>query len=321
MTELITVFGADGAQGGGLVRAILADPGRRFRVRAVARDPDSAAAQRLAQAGAEVLAADLDDPARVQRAMTGADAAFCVTGDPGPTPPERETAQARSMARAAAAAGLRHVVWSTLEDTRDVIAADGRRMPVLEGRYNVPHFDAKAAANCSFFDAGVPTTLLYASFAWDDLIRVGMPRRRASGTLVLPLPMADRRLPGIAAEDVGRCAFGIFARGPELIGKSIGIAGEHLTGEQMAEQLSLALDEPVAHEALSPAQFRALGFPGAEALGNMFQYTHDFAHDHCASRSVACARELNPRLSTFAGWLAANRNALREAVGTAAQAA
>jgi uncharacterized protein YbjT (DUF2867 family) len=168
----------------------------------------------------------------------------------------------------------------------------------------------------------VPTTLLYTSFYWDNLIHFGMaPKRRADGRLAFVLPMADSRLPGIAADDIGRCAFGIFTRGPELVGKSIGIAGEHLTGAQMAEQLSLALGEPVAHEALSPAQYGALGFPGAEDLANMFQFKRVFEHDYCASRSIACARELNPQLQTFAAWLAAHREELRRAAAPDALAA
>jgi len=316
MTELITVFGATGAQGGGLARAILTDPQRRFRVRAVTRKPESPSAQRLAQAGAEVLAADLDDEAAVERAMAGSHAAFCVTNFWEHYSPAKEIAQAKTMAQAAAKAGVRHVLWSTLEDTRDCIPADGSRMPVLMGEYNVPHFDGKGMANHYFFDHGVPTTLLYTSFYWDNLIHFGMaPKRRTDGRLAFVLPMGDARLPGIAAADIGRCAFGIFARGAELVGKSVGIAGEHLTGAQMAEQLSLALGEPVLHEALTPEQYRALGFPGADDLGNMFQFKREFEHDYRASRSVACARELNPQLQTFAAWLAAHREELRRAVG------
>jgi uncharacterized protein YbjT (DUF2867 family) len=322
MNHLITVFGATGAQGGGLARAILADAQRRFRVRAVTRRPDSPAARALAAAGAEIVVADLDDPAGVEQAMAGSHGAFCVTNYWEHCSPGREIAQAQTMARAAAGAGVRHVVWSTLEDTRDAIPADGSRMPVLLGEFNVPHFDGKGAANPVFFELGLPTTLLYTSFYWDNLVRFGMgPRRRDDGRLGFALPMADRRLPGIAAEDIGRCALGIFARGPELVGKSVGIAGEHLTGAQMAEQMSLLLDQPVVHEALSPEQYRALGFPGADDLGNMFQFKRDFEHAYCAARSVACARELNPRLRSFAAWLAEHREELRRAAGLPALAA
>jgi len=136
------------------------------------------------------------------------------------------------------------------------------------------------------------------------------PRRRFRVRAVTrkPDPPAAQRRARASAEilaaDIGHCALGIFTRGTELVGKSIGIAGEHLTGAQMAEQLSLALGEPMLHDALSPAQYRALGFPGADDLGNMFQFKRGFEHAYCAARSVACARELHPQLRTIAEWLA-----------------
>ena len=76
---IITVFGATAAQGGGLVRALLADPERHFAVRAVTRRPDSPAALKLAEAGAEVVLADIDDRASVVRALEGVYGAFLVT--------------------------------------------------------------------------------------------------------------------------------------------------------------------------------------------------------------------------------------------------
>jgi uncharacterized protein YbjT (DUF2867 family) len=310
MTQMITVFGATGAQGGGLARAILADPARRFTVRAVTRTPDSAAARALAIAGAEVVTADLDDAAGVERAMRGAHGAFCVTNYWEHLSPERELAQARTLARAAGAAGIGHVVWSTLEDTREYLVP-GTAMPALAGGYNVPHFDAKGEANRAFLDRGLPTTLLYTSFYWDNLIHFGMqPRRAADGALEFVLPVGDAAMPGIAADDIGPCALGIFARGGGLIGKSIGIAGEHLTGAQMAEQLTLALGETVRHAAVTPAQFAALGFPGADDLANMFRFKADFERSYRAARNPACARELHPGLQTFARWLARNKSRL-----------
>ncbi len=304
---ILAVFGATGAQGGGLARAILADPERRFRLRAVTRKPDGAAARSLAKAGAEVVAADLDDAPGVTRALAGAHGAFFVTNFWEHFSPDRELAQARVMARAAADAGVRHAIWSTLEDTREFISPASGRLPLLMGRYLVPHFDAKGEANRFFAESGVPTTLLYTSFYWDNLIHFGMqPQRGPDGRLAFVLPMGAARLPGIAADDIGPCAFGIFARGEELAGRSVGIAGEHLTGGQMAEQLALALGEPVVHADLSRDEYAALGFPGADDLANMFQFKRDFERTYCASRSLECSRELNPKLKTFAAWLAAN---------------
>ena len=304
---ILAVFGATGAKGGGLARAILADPGRRFRLRAVTRKPGSAAARALAAAGAEVVAADLDDESSLGRALEGSHGAFFVTAYWEHGSPERELAQARAMADAAANAGVRHAIWSTLEDTRAFIPPGTGRLPLLKGRYNVPHFDAKGEANRFFAERGVPTTLLHTSFFWDNLVHFGMqPRRGTDGRLAFALPMGAARLPGIAAEDIGACAWGIFARGEALAGRSVGIAGEHLTGAQMAEQLALALGEPVVHADLSREAYAALGFPGADDLANMFQFKRDFEHAYCAARSPECARALHPSLRTFAAWLAGN---------------
>jgi uncharacterized protein YbjT (DUF2867 family) len=305
MSRIITVFGATGAQGGGLARAILADRANRFELRAVTRKPHSAAAQTLREQGAEIVVADLDDADSVRRAMEGAHGAFCVTNYWEYFSPEREIAQARTMAAAAHDAGVAHIVWSTLEDTRELVPVGSGRMPVLMGKYNVPHYDGKGEANAAFIELGVPTTLLYTSFYWDNLVHFGMqPRRGADGTLEFVLPMDGARLPGIAAGDIGPVAFGIFTRSDELIGKSIGIAGELLTGAQMAEQLTLALGEPVRHLALTPTQYAALGFPGADDHANMFQFKREFERMYCDSRSPACTRELYPATQTFAQWLA-----------------
>ena len=305
MSRIITVFGATGAQGGGLARAILADPQRRFLVRAVTRKPESPAAQALAAAGAEVVAADLDDGRSVRRVLGGAYAAFFVTNFWEHFSPEREVAQAETMAEAAAQTGLQHAIWSTLEDTRRYIKPGGGRMPLLLGKYNVPHYDGKGEADRAFIERRVPTTRLFTSFYWDNLIHFGMqPQRGVDGRLSFVLPMGNAALPGIAAADVGKSAFGIFARGAELIGKSVGIAGEHLNGAQMAEQLSKALGEPVTHSDPTPAEYAALGFPGADDLANMFQFKREFEQAYRASRSVACTRELNPEAMTFAAWLA-----------------
>jgi len=306
--KIIAVVGATGAQGGGLVRAIMGDPGGSFTARAITRDVNSAKARALADTGAEVVAANVDDEASLATALKGAYGAYFVTFFWEHFSPEKEKAQIGNMARAAKAAGLKHVIWSTLEDTRQWIPLSDTRMPTLMGQYKVPHFDAKGESNKVFTDLGVPTTFLFTSFYWDNLIYFGMgPRKGPDGKLAFTLPMGDRKLPGIAAEDIGKCAYGIFKKGSEYIGKSVGIAGEHLTGKQMAEALSVALGQEVVHNAVSPEAFRSFGFPGAEDLGNMFQFNHDFEHVFCAVRNISVSRALNPSLQTFETWLARNK--------------
>lgn len=306
--KTIAVVGATGAQGGGLVRAILDDPSGGFAARVLTRDTNSAKAKELAKLGAEVVAADVDDVESLKKAFAGAHGAFCVTFFWAHMSPEKELAEARAMAQAAKAAGVKHVVWSTLEDTRKWVPLDDPRMPTLQGRYKVPHFDAKGEANAIFSELGVPTTFLNTSFYWDNLVHFGMgPRKGPDGKLAFVLPMGDKKLPGIAAEDIGRCAYGVFKRGPELVGKTVGIAGEHLTGAQMAAELTKALGQEVVHGNVTPEAYRAFGFPGADDLGNMFQFKAEFEKDFCGARDLAFSRSLNPRLQTFAQWLGANK--------------
>jgi uncharacterized protein YbjT (DUF2867 family) len=305
--KIIAVAGATGAQGGGLVRAILADPSGGFAVRALTRDPAAPAARALAAAGAEVVAADLADPPSVARAFAGAYGAYCVTFFWNHMSPDKEREEARALASAAQQARLKHVVWSTLEDTRRWMDIDDKRMPTLMGHYKVPHFDVKGEADAFFRDSGVPTTCLLTSFYWDNLIHFGMgPKAGPDGKLVLALPMGDRKLPGIAAEDIGRCAYGLFMRPAEFVDRTVGISGEHLTGRDMAAGLTRALGRDVTYQAMSFDAYRGLGFPGADDLGNMFQFNHDFADEFCEARSVEFSRSINPGLQNFAAWLKSN---------------
>ncbi len=305
--KIIAVLGATGAQGGGLVRAILSDPSGGFTARAITRDVNSDKAKALQALGAEVVAGDVDDEASLQRAFAGAYGAYCVTFFWAHFSPDREKAEVAAMARAAKATGVKHVIWSTLEDTRKWVPLSDNRMPTLQEKYKVPHFDAKGEANVEFTQAGVPTTFLHTSLYWDNLIYFGMgPRKGPDGKLVFALPMGGRKLPGIGAEDIGRCAYGVFQR-PDLIGKSIGIAGDHPTGAQMAATLGQAVSQPVGYYAMPFDDYRKLGFPGADDLGNMFQFKHDFEKEFCGARSVEFSRSLNPKLQTFAQWVATNK--------------
>jgi uncharacterized protein YbjT (DUF2867 family) len=309
--KIIAVCGATGAQGGGLVRAILNDPSGGFAARALTRDVNGAKALELAGLGAEIVAADVDNPESMKKAFTGAYGAFCVTFFWNHFSPEKEMAEAKSMAEAAKAAGLRHVIWSTLEDTRKWVPLSDNRMPTLQGQYKVPHFDAKGASDHFFADASVPTTFLLTSFYWDNFIHFGMgPKRGPDGKLAITFPTGDKKLPGIAAEDIGRCAYGILKRGPEFIGKAVGISGEHLTGAQMASIFSEVLGRDIRFNSVPPEAYRGFGFPGAEDLGNMFQFKRDFEDYFCGARNPEFARSVNPALQNFRTWLTANKNSI-----------
>jgi uncharacterized protein YbjT (DUF2867 family) len=308
-TKTIAVMGATGAQGGSLVRAILNDPRGGFTARAITRDVTAEKAKELAQLGAEVVAADLDDAESLQHAFAGAYGAYCVTFYWAHFSPEKELAHAKAMAQAAQDAGIEHAIWSTLEDTRQWVPLSDDRMPTLMGTYKVPHFDAKGEADHFFVEAGVPTTFLLASFYWDNLVYFGMgPKRGEDGTLAITMPMGDKKLAGIAAEDIGKCAYGIFQRGRDYSGARVGIAGDHVTGAEMAAALTTALGQEVRYNDVPPEIYRSFGFPGADDLGNMFQFYRDVEPVVLAARDLDVSRTLNPSLQSFDMWLAQNKN-------------
>ncbi len=302
--KIITVFGATGAQGGGLVRAILNDNDSGFKVRAFTRDVKSDKARELASLGAELVQGDVDDAKSVEKALEGAYGAYFVTFFWAHYSAEKEKQEAAIFANAAKKAGIQHAIWSTLEDTRKYIPLTDNRMPTINEHYKVPHFDAKGESDHLFTDAGVPTTFLLASFYWDNFIYFGAgPKRDANGKLALTMPIGDAKMGGIAAEDIGKCAYGIYKLGVAAIGQEIGIAGEQLTGDEMAAAMSKAIGEPVYYNKVTADVYRGFGFPGADELGNMFQFYDEFADALNQTRDVGRTRQLNPELMNFEQWL------------------
>ena len=307
--KIIAIVGATGAQGSGLVRAIMNDVKGEFTARALTRNVTSNKARELAKLGAEIVSANVDDLESLKKAFHGAHGAYCVTFFWDHFSPEKELAEATAMAEAAKHVGVQHVIWSTLEDTRQWVPLSDNRMPTLMGKYKVPHFDAKGEANKVFTDLGLPVTLLLTSFYWENFIYFGMgPKKGADGRLAITMPMGDKKLPGIATEDIGKCAYAIFQRGGKFIGKTVGIAGEHLTGAQMAAAFTRALGQEVHYNDVPPEIYRSFGFPGADDLGNMFQFKRDFQEVFCGARDPSFARGLNPALQTFDQWLAQNKS-------------
>ncbi|MDR6844571.1 NmrA/HSCARG family protein [Flavobacterium granuli] len=227
--KIITVFGATG----GLARAILADATSEFAVRVVSRDANSEKSKALSKLGAEVVEADIDNIQSIKKAIAGAYGVYFVTFFWDHFSVEKEQQEVKNFIEAARESHLQHTIWSTLEDTRNWMRLDDDRMPTLHGKYKVPHFDGKGEADHFFTEAGLPTTFLRTSFYWDNLIHFGMgPQKGEDGNYYIAFPMDDKKLPAIAAEDIGKCAYGIFKKGKELIGKTVGIAGEKLNGKK-----------------------------------------------------------------------------------------
>jgi uncharacterized protein YbjT (DUF2867 family) len=306
--KIIAVVGATGTQGGGLSRAILADPNGGFALRAITRDPNKDNAKSLAAKGAEVVQANLDDVESLKKAFAGAHGVFGVTNFWEHFSGEKEKAQAKNIADAAKAAGVKHVIWSTLEDTRKLMDPNDKRMPFLQEKYRVPHFDAKAEADAYF--GGLPVTYLVTSFYWDNLYMFKLaPAKGQDGVYAWTFPMGNSKLAGMAAEDIGKVAYGILKAGQQYVGKTVGITGENLTIAEIGEKLSKGLGiGPVKYNAVDADVYRSFGFPGADEMGNMFQVYRDFEKQCLAARSVDVAKQLNPALQNFDQWLANNKS-------------
>ncbi len=307
--KIIAILGATGAQGGGLVRSILADKSGEFTARALTREVNSDKAKALAELGAEVAAVDIDNEESLKKAFDGAYGVYAVTFFWDHFSPEKEIAQVQSIAKAAKDAGVKHIIWSTLEDSRKFIPLTDNRMPTLgDGKYKVPHFDGKGESDKFFTELNLPVTFLLTSFYWDNFVYFGMgPKKGPDGKLTLTIPMGEGKLAGIAAEDIGKSAYSIFKKGNEFIGKTVGISGGHLTGKMMAESFTKALGQEVVYNSVPFDVYRNFGFPGADDLGNMFQFYHDFEDYFCGARSLDFSKSINPELKNFDQWLSENK--------------
>lgn len=308
MKKRIAVIGATGQQGGGLCRA-LADS-EEFELRALSRNPNSEAAGALKSQGIEVVEADLDQPSSLDDAFEGVYGVFAVTNYWELNSAAREKLQAKNVADACRKANIEHVVWSTLEDTRDYIPATSSAMPMLEGEYRVPHLDCKSEAN-SYFE-GLPATFLITSFFWDNMVNFGMsPKLDQDGIYRWYMPMGDAKLAGHAAQDIGNVVAAIFADPNRFLGRSIGIQAEALTLAEMASTVAKVFEVPVEYVALDADAYRSQPFDGAKEIGNNLQYFRDWNAEFLELRSSALMRELNPNCMNFENFVRSRADSIK----------
>ena len=255
-----------------------------------------------------MVRADLDDYDSLVRAFDGAYGAFCMTnffvhllrrtgnhagGEPGARGGGRRGAATRSGRRPRTpGSGIRSTTTGC------------RRCRVAT---RSPTGTARARATASSLKSGVPTTYLLTPFHWEAFVfGLGAPQPGPDGVRTLTMPLGDAQLPGIAAQDIGRCAYAIFQDPARFVGETVGIAGEHTTGDQLAAGLSDVFGEPVRYQPMPAEVFRALPFPGADLAANMFQFVAE-DNGYGSRRDVAFARSLNPGLLGFTEWVAATR--------------
>lgn len=222
----ITVIGATGQQGGAVIDALIK---QRIAIRAVTRNPNGDKARTLAQRGVEVVCADLEDVDSVRAALEGAAAAFAMTTHDGLDGPKREVAHGRVIAAAAADAGLSFLVYSSVGG--------------VDRGSGVPHFESKHRIEEILLQA-VPVTFVRPTFFMETL-RLMIRRDGARVTIAMPLP-ADVAVQMISVRDIGRVAAALLRRGDPAVAP-VEIAGDELTGEQIAERISHRLGSPTTY--------------------------------------------------------------------------
>ncbi|XP_009986917.1 PREDICTED: nmrA-like family domain-containing protein 1, partial [Tauraco erythrolophus] len=281
------------AQGGSVARALLDDG--TFKVRAVTRDPAKKEANELKQRGAEIVKADQDDEPSLELALAGAYGAFVVTNFWDHLSKEREIAQGKRLADLSKRLGLRHVVYSGLENVKKLTG----------GQLEVPHFDSKGEVEEYFQDIGVPTTIIRLPCYFENFLSFFKPQKVPQGdTFTLALPMEDTPMDGMAVQDFGPVVVSLLKSPEAYIGQVIGLSTGKLTEAEYAAVFSQQTGKTVKASKLSPADFEKRGTPGAKEMANMFRF-----YALKPDRNVDLTMKLNPKARTFRQWVADNKAA------------
>ena len=314
--KIIAVLGSTGSQGGGLCRAILADSAGGFACRAVTRDTSKDKAKALASAGAQVVKADLDDVESLKKAFAGAYGVYAVTNFWEHFSGDKEKAQAKNVADAAKAAGVKHVIWSTLEDIRKFMKPDDKRMPMLQQKVSCAALRREGR--------GQRVLRGRADHVPRHVILLGQPlhvrpRPEEGSGRSARVDVPDgrpRRWRASRPRTSARSRTESSRAARSTSARPSASTARRSTIDQMGKTLSKVLGVgPVKYNAVEADVYRGFGFPGADEMGNMFQAYRDFEKEMLAARSADTARKLNPALQTFEQFVKNKKDAILPAMG------
>ncbi|MEV6768141.1 NmrA/HSCARG family protein [Nocardia sp. NPDC051030] len=282
----VLVIGATGRQGGAAARALLE---KGWTVRAFVRDPEAPAAVKLAEAGAQLVTGDLDDEDSLRAAMDGAYGVFLMLTmmrgvNISLEAVADEERHGKTIADLAAKAGISHLVYSSLNG---VDAGSG-----------IEYYDAKEHIEAYIRSLNLPATMLRPVSFMDNFATYNRPQRHGD-ELVLALAVdPDVPMPLIAIEDIGKFAAIAFDRPEEFLGQAVGLAGDVLTPNQIAETLGRHAGLPARAVQVPIEQIRAFD----EQVAKMFAYFNE----HPANAfDVEALRAAHPDLMTLETWLQA----------------
>ncbi|MGR9246683.1 NmrA/HSCARG family protein [Rhizobium leguminosarum] len=273
----VLVTGATGQQGGAVVRALIA---RGHRVKALSRNPDSDSAKRLVAAGVEVVAGNLDDGASVAKAASGVDTMFLM-GNSYETGVEAETRQGIAAADAAKAAGIGHLIYSSVADA--------------DKKTGIPHFDSKYLVEKHIAGLGIPYTISAPVAFMENTVAPWAIDGLRQGVYAAALPPA-RVLQQVTIADIGAFVAALAERREQVFGKRFDIAGDELSGEQQAKILSEVVGRPITYRELPIAAIRQQ----SEDTALMFEWFDRTGYD----ADIAALRRDFPEVGwhSYADW-------------------
>jgi uncharacterized protein YbjT (DUF2867 family) len=275
--QTILVTGATGKQGGAAVRHLIA---KGFRVRALSRDPSKPAARELAELGIDVIQGDLDDRRSLDRAINGVHGAFSV-GSFWEHGPEGEVRQGKAVADAAKAAGLKHLIYTSVDGAERATGLD--------------HFESKWKVEQHIAEIGVPATILRPVFFMENFLTAVRPTLEGD-KLTLALPMKpEKSLQLVAVSDIGAIAAIAFERPDAYVGKAIGIAGDELSMPQVAAAMQRFLGRTVEFNEIPLDAARS----ASRDMGDMFAWLNERGY----TVDIPALREIFPALLRFDTWL------------------
>ena len=299
--QVIAVVGGTGAQGGGVVDALLATG--NFTVRVASRNPDSDSAKALARRGATVVKADLLDAASLRPFFEGAYGAFLVTNFWDPAQMQNETDVGATAVKAARAAGVQHFVWSTLPNSEELSG----------GALKVVHFTGKARVDAVVAAAGFARhTFVEAPMYFQNFLAMMAPQPLPNGGRGWAVPMdpAARVMHAGDVTEVGRAVAAAFAAGDKLPdGSHVAVCGGLYSWNDFVGTLNAQGHHLQVFQV--PAEAYDTFYPGAHEIREMFQYfeRHTYFGPE-REKHIAAAQALVPAGFTgFADWAKANMKA------------
>ncbi|KAL4949078.1 hscarg dehydrogenase [Aspergillus filifer] len=278
--QTLVVFGATGIQGGSVAKSILNDPvaAPQFHVKAVTRDPSKPAALALAELGAELIKADLNDRDSLRAALDDADAVFLVTNFGEIMDHEQETQQGVNVADTCKETGVKHLIWSSLPYVSKVTNA----------KYTaVVHFDSKAKVDEHIRAIGIPHTIVnvgtYTNFLVEALTPISNDPANPTYGLFFPAPVTlETEFPLISAStDVGKFVKGILLNRERTLGRQLNLAERYYTTQEFID-ITKRLGVNVTFQAIDKETFKAgMAKQGApeffqEDVVQVLQYAAEF---------------------------------------------